>query len=233
MSLPNLPESTRKNRFKRWREYRRLGEELEVKDVMKMVQLNRKLGADGRRFGISNVGIELVPKIYEGLATASMQEYRIKGDGTLNLPSSINYDYRMIQELSLEELRSIGWHELGHYIFAYYFPDIENGYYRDYDKYEVTEIFADEFALRQFGDVFVNALEKSLRFIGKDASDRKANQERVDICKAMQKYRKRYNKPFWLAYAKKLKVKVEMKPETRAIVGIKPTKDVLKGLYDE
>lgn len=233
MSLPNLPPKEKTGRFKKWREYRKYGEELEPKDVLKIVELNRKLGADGRRFGIPNISIELVPKVYPGLATATQQEYRIKGDGTLNLPSAITYDYRMVRDLTLEELRAVGWHELGHYVFAYYFPDIDNGYFRDYDKYEVTEIFADEFSARYFGDAFLSGLQKSLKLIGAKGDDLAANNERIILVKKMLKYRERYNKPYWMAHAKKLGVKVKLSPETRAIVGIKPKKDLLRGMYVE
>lgn len=229
MSLPSVPEPKKRSRFRRWRERRKYGEELEFKDVHKLVRLNRLLRSDGIKLGIPQINIEIIPKEHEGLATAAQQEYRIKNDGTLNMPSAISYDYRMIRDLSIEELRSIAWHELGHYIFSYYFPDIDNKYYDDFDAYMVTEAFADEVAFKRFGDVYLEASKKIFKFIKE--KDKSADKERVEDIKRMGRYRKRYNKPYWLALAKRLKMKVELKPENRAIVGIKPRKEVLKGLY--
>jgi hypothetical protein len=230
MSLPNLPEVKKKGRYGRWKERREFGEAIDVKDVLKIVELNHILRKDGEKLGIPQISIEIIPKKYRMMASASEQGYRIKGDGMLTMPSSLSFDYRVVDELSLEELRSLAWHELGHYIFAYYFPDIDNKYQKSYEHYLVTETFADEFAFRKFGSTYIRATKKLLKFGPK--KDIEVAKERLRDLENMAKYRKKTNKPYWMAFAKELGIKVKPNPKERMIVGIRPKKVVLKGLYE-
>jgi hypothetical protein len=207
-----------------------MGEEIALSDVMKVVELNRTLRADGKKLGITQIAVEIIPREYSQMASASEAGYRIKGDGMLTMPSSLSFDYRVVDKLSKEELRSIAWHEFGHYIFAHYFPKVDNSYMKDYNKYLVVEAFADEFAYKRFGDVYIRASEKMMEF-GKNKKEKKLMQEHMDDMKRMVKYRKKYKKPFWLAFAKQLGVQVDLDQKDRRIVGIRPNKSVLKGLF--
>lgn len=229
MSLPNLPEVKKKGRYGRWKERREFGEAIDVKDVLKIVELNYILRKDGKQLGIPQISIEIVPKKYRMMASASEQGYRIKGDGMLTMPSSLSFDYRVVDDLSKEELRSLAWHELGHYIFAYYFPDIDNKYQKSYDHYLVVEMFADEFAYKRFGSTYIRATNKLLKFGPK--KDVEVAKERMSDLRNMAKYRKETNEPYWTAFAKELGIKVKYSPKERMIVGIRPKKSVLKGLY--
>jgi hypothetical protein len=232
MSLEKMPSKEKKSRYREWRERRTMGEEISASDVKKVIELNRILRSDGKKLGITQVAIEIVPRKYSLMASASQAGYRIKGDGMLTMPSSIEFDYRAVDELNKEELRSIAWHEFGHYIFAHYFPKIDNAYMKDYRNYFVVETFADEFAYQRFGDVFIEAQEKLIKFAN-DKKDRKLMNERLSDLKKMARYRKRYSKPFWMKIAKDLGVKVSLDSKDRQIVGINPNKSVLKGLYSE
>jgi hypothetical protein len=230
LSLPNIPPPKKKSRYKKWRERRSMGEEVSLSDVMKVVELNRILREDGKKLGITQVAVEIIPKEYSHMASASEAGYRIKGDGMLTMPSSLSFDYRVVDKLSKEELRSIAWHEFGHYIFAHYFPKIDNSYMKDYNKYLVVEAFADEFAYKRFGDTYIKASEKMMEF-GKSKKEKVLMQEHMDDIYKMVKYRKKHKKPFWLAFAKELDVQVELDSKDRMIVGIRPNKSVLKGLF--
>ena len=161
MSLPIVPPSKKKkSRYKEWREKRSMGEEIALSDVMKVVELNRTLREDGKKLGITQVSVEIIPQKYSHMASASEAGYRIKGDGMLTMPSSLSFDYRVVDKLSKEELRSIAWHEFGHYIFAHYFPKIDNSYMKDYNKYLVVEAFADEFAYRDLATLILKQVQR-------------------------------------------------------------------------
>jgi len=229
MSLPSVPPSKKKGRFREWREKRAMGEAINQEDVMKIVALNRVLRKDGMNLGIPQVSIEIVPRKYKQLASATDQGYRIKGDGLITVPSSISFDYRLVDRLNEEELRSLAWHELGHYIFAYYFPDVDKKYYKDYESYLVVEMFADEFAYKRFGKLYIKASEKAAKFASKEG--REQVETRLKDLEEMALYRKNKKQPYWLAYAKSLGVKVKYNPENSMVVGIRPSKRVLKGLY--
>ena len=230
MSLPNLPEIKKKGRYGRWKERREFGEAIDVKDVLKIVELNYILRKDGKQLGIPQISIEIVPKKYRMMASASEQGYRIKGDGMLTMPSSLSFDYRVVDELSLAELRALAWHELGHYIFAYYFPDIDNKYQKSYNNYLVTEMFADEFAYKKFGSTYIGATNKLLKFGPK--KDVEVAKERMSDLRNMAKYRKETNEPYWIAFAEKMGIKVKTNVKERMIVGIRPKRATLKGLYE-
>jgi hypothetical protein len=230
MSLPKKQDIKKKSRYRKWREYKEYGEEINPGDLDKIISLNRTLRDDGKKLGIPQVSIDIYPAKYEAIASAAERGYRVKGDGTFNMPSAISFDYRAVDKLSKEELRSIAWHEMGHYIFSHFFPDIDNKYFKDYDSYLVTESFADEFAYKRFGDVYLRASEKLLILLEK--KDSKVGIDRVKDLKKMAQYRKRTGKPYWLAVADTLKVKVELGHENRRIVGINPRKAVLDGLYE-
>lgn len=231
MSLSKVSESRRKSRFQKWRERRTYGEELNQSDIKKIVELNNVLRDDGKRLGIPQVSIEIVPKKYKQLASAASTGYRIKNDGTLNMPTSISFDYRAVDKLSGEELRSLAWHEMGHYIFAHYFPEIDDKYYKDYKSYLVVETFADEFAYKRFGKTFFRAMKKMVELT--PVKERKTDLERIEDLKKLIKYRERYRSPYWVALAKELDVNVDYNPTKRRIIGINPRKSVLRGLYTE
>jgi hypothetical protein len=231
MSIPKLPEAKKKSRYRRWREKRMYGEEISRRDVEKIVKLNKILREDGRKLGIQQISIEIVPREFIGLAAANDVGYRIKDDGMISLPSSIQFDYKVVDELNIEELRSLAWHELGHYICAYYFGKLDDDYWKDYSKYLVIEAFADEFAYNRFGDTYMSAIEKIYKF-AKNKKDQEVFMGNLKDMKRMAAYRKKHNKPFWLAFAKELGVKVELNVDARKIVGIRPNKSVLKGLYE-
>lgn len=230
MSLPKRQDIKRKSRLQEWREHRKFGEELNPGDLNKIMDLNKTLRDDGKKLGVPQITIDIVPQKYMQIASAADRGYRIKGDGTLSMPSAISFDYRAVDKLTKEELRSIAWHELGHYMFAHFFSDIDNKYFKDYNAYLVSETFADEFAFNRFGDLYIEAQKKLVPLI-EDKKEVKTALERIEDVKRMSNYRKKYKKPYWLAVAKRLKVKVEMNREGRRIVGINPTKSVLKGLY--
>lgn len=232
MSLEKVPQKEKKSRYREWRARRKFGEEINASDIKKIVELNRILRSDGKKLGINQISVEIVPAKVGYMAAASESGYRIKGDGMLSMPSSLTFEYRVVDKLNKEELRSLAWHELGHYIFSYYFPKMDDRYWKDFDHYRVVEAFADEFAYKRFGDVYLKAIAKTAK-LTKNKEERKIAEINNKTMRRMAKYRKRYKKPFWIAFAKQLKVKIEYAPGTGTIVGIRPPKSVLKGLYEE
>jgi len=232
LSLEKVSTKEKKSRYREWRERRTYGEEINASDIKKIVELNQVLRSDGKKLGINQIAIEIVPKKVDFMASANDAGYRIKGDGMLSMPSSLTFEYRVVDKLNKEELRSLAWHELGHYIFAYYFPTMDDKYWKDFNYYQVVEAFADEFAYKRFGKVYMSAIAKTAK-LSKNKKDREVAEINNQTLKRMAKYRKRYNKPYWTTFAKQLKVKVEYAPSKRKIVGVNPPKSVLKGLYEE
>jgi len=231
MSLEKVPAAVKKSRYRQWRERKAYGKEIKASDVKKLVKLNNILRDDGKKLGIPQLSIEIIPKKYKARAAAVSTGYKIQGDGTLNMPSSITYDYYTIDNLSLAELRSVAWHELGHYIFAYYFPEIDDKYYKDVGAYSVAETFADEFAYKRFGNVYIRAMRKLSKMDKKKA--KKDEIALVDAIKETAAFRKKHNRPHWMFLAEQLDMEIKYNPRGSKIAGVNPKKSVLKGLYEE
>ena len=67
--------------------------------------------------------------------------------------------------------------------------------------------------------------------LGKSKKEKQLMQEHMKDMKRMVRYRKKHKKPFWLEFAKELGVQVDLGSKDRRIVGIRPNKSVLKGLF--
>jgi hypothetical protein len=224
MTIKSKPK-TRWEKLVAWDEKRRYGVEVTLSDIRKLEKLDRILRKDMDELGIKQVALSINPK--EGkLTAAGIQVLRIKGKNKKRYPSSIIFDYKYIQNLNVQELRSIGWHEFGHYIFEYYYPEIARLSGRRAEQYEITETFADEFAYRKFDDVYIDATRKAVKVVyGADYDS-----YHVDLLKKMRKYVKQHGHGYWKEVAKEFDIPVKYDPKKARIIGVKPKKGILGNL---
>lgn len=226
MTVKSKPK-TRRERFTSWRKKRKYGAEMTHSEVWKFETLDRILRKDMDDLGIKQMSILIEPMKTKSGATIHLQALRIKGKEKKIFPVVLIFNYRSIQNLSMEELRSIAWHEFGHFIFGYYYPGITKYYARRHGEHMVEETFANEFAYRRFGDIFVQANKKQ----GKAVGLYKFHQTmEIDEVKKMEEYIKQHGYGYWKKVAKDFGISVEYNPKKTIMVGIKPGKNVLGNL---
>jgi hypothetical protein len=228
LEIKGIPKKASKKISKRWIENIRPSVPLELEDIEKLVKLNKVLNSDAKKLGIKSLDITITPKTTSGLAYASSTVYKIIDNNPIAIPSGIRFDYRLIKNLKINELRAIAWHELGHYIFAYYFPAIERKRNKSFICYMISEVFADEFAINKFGQTYLTAVMKIKTERGSVSEADKG--ERMALLKEILAHRERYHRPYWLWLAKKNKVSVQ-KDQGTYMIGVKPKIEVLNGMF--
>ena len=222
MTVKSKPKS-RWEKFVVWDDRRRFGAEVTLSDIKKLEKLDRILRKDMGSLGIKPMSIFMETKKSKA-TSAHSQVLRIKGKDKKRYPSKLVFDHQYIHGLNVQELRSIGWHELGHYIFAYYYPEIMRRYNRP-EQYEIAETFADEFAYRKFGDIYVKATKKSIKAI-----DPSYGSYHIKALKKMKKYITQHGYGYWIEVAKECNVPIKYDPKNTTIIGVKPKKGVLGNL---
>ena len=222
MTVKSKPKS-RWEKFVVWDDRRRFGAEVTLSDIKKLEKLDRILRKDMGSLGIKPMSIFMETKKSKA-TSAHSQVLRIKGKDKKRYPSKLVFDHQYIHSLNVQELRSIGWHELGHYIFEYYYPEIAWRASRP-NQYEITETFADEFAYRKFGDVYINATRKAIK-----AVDPSYGNYHIKALKRMKAYIKKNGHGYWKEIARLCNVPIKYDPKKSIILGVKPKRGVLGNL---
>jgi len=224
MTVKSKPK-TRREKFRAWREERKYGVEVTLSNLRKYEKLEKVLRKDMDELGIKQIAILVRPKNW-GPASANRQVYRVKGKEKRDYPTMIIFDYKYVQELNVQELRSIAWHEMGHYIFRYYYPEIANNTHRS-KEYEIAEAFANEFAYRKFGSVYMSAIKKEGAALGMSKSMRK---KFISEIKDIKDYVGKHGYGYWKSVAKKHNIPAKYDPKKSIIMGIKPKTGILGNL---
>ena len=227
MTVKSKPK-TRREKFIAWRKRRRYGVEMSKIDIKKFGNLTTVLKKDMETLGISRVSILINPGKTKYGAAVESQVLQIEGEGKRRFPVFVIFDYRGIQKLSVQELRSVAWHEFGHFIFGYYYPGISQNYTdRRKKDYKVEEAFADEFAYKKFGDAYIRSSKKHFESLGLYKVDQKFY---MDNLKKMRKHVKQHGYGYWKVVAKENNIPVKYAPRSSILEGVKSKKHVLGNL---
>lgn len=224
MTVKSKPK-TRREKFREWREERKYGVEVTPSNLRKYENLESILRKDMDKLGIKQVAVLVRPKNW-GPASAHRQVYRVKGKEKREYPTMIIFDYKYVHNLNVQELRSIAWHEMGHYIFRYYYPEIANNTHRS-KEYVIAEAFANEFAYRKFGNVYLSAIRKEGVALGMSKTMRK---KFINEIKDIKKHVEKYGYGYWKEVAKKKNIDVKYDPKKSIIMGVKPKAGILGNL---
>lgn len=223
MTIKSKPK-TRRERIRAWGDNLVYGAEVTRSDLRKLEKLDKILRKDMNELGIKQMSIFIEPTRW-GSTSAYGQTLRIKGENKKIYPDKIAFDYRHIQTLNIQELRSMGWHELGHYIFDYYYPEITK-WYDQPKQHEIEEAFADEFAYRKFGEVHIDAARKAIKAMGGSP----VGSRHMKKLEKMKKHIEQHGYGYWKTVAKKHGISVKYDPKSSMMVGVRPKKETLGNL---
>jgi hypothetical protein len=208
-----------------------LGEPISKEAVKKLENLIPILRKDAKKLGIHNLTVQIVPeKDLDYVASIGEVGYNVIDDGVVGVPGGIQYGLLAVENLTEKELRAMAWHEFGHLIYGYFFPKSYDKDEDDIEHYTVQETFCDEFAYKKFGDVMLSAQLKLTKLYGDP-------DEKDDILvkiNAMRTFKKRYGKDeYWLSLADTYGIRDEIvfEPYRSHMIGVRPSKRVLKGMY--
>lgn len=224
MTVKSKPK-TRRERFTSWKEERKYGVEMTLSNIQKFETLDRILRKDMDDLGIKQIAVFIEPKKW-GSPSIHRRVLRIKGKDKRAYPSAMIFDYRTVQKLNVQELRSIGMHELGHYIFEYYYPGIAQ-YPRRMKEHDIIEAFANEFAYRRFGSIYINAIKKAMKATGVPKSAQKMNMKEL---RKMKEHVEQYGHGYWKEVAREKNISVKYDPKSSIIICVNPKREVLGNL---
>jgi len=188
-----------------------------IRRVMKILQ------KDAHLLGIDNVALAVESDNSSFYSAMS----GLDGEKPISIPNTVNIDYDKLENLSLDEIRSVLWHELGHFILPVYYPDLDKKYE---DKkapgaYYVVQSFCDELAYKKFGKTYFVAFAKLEKM---EPANQKFKED-FERLFPMMEYVDKHGYGYWKELAKKYNI--ELKKINRASVpGVKPNVALLDGL---
>jgi len=148
----------------------------------------------------------------------------------------ITFNPEYFNVLTMDEIKTMLWHEYGHMIYAYFFPDnFKKGVTlsKEGRKYrKIEELFVDTLVYYKFGSKYVKALNKTGYYMGnKRGKPKKEIDERIKKNVAFFDIIKNNGKQYWKEEAKKSGVSIKYSPNNSAIKGVKFDRSLLNGLY--
>ena len=198
-----------------------------IQDLMTLVQ------KDAKTLGINNVSLAIEDKENAMYSTSS----GLCTPVPMQIPTIVTVGYPDIENLSLEELRSVMWHELGHYIFPVYYPEIDEQYDKVVEQkdfyqkpklhpaYYIVQTFCDELAYKKFGKTYIVAFSKLERMENKEYRY-KDDWERLF---PMMDYVDKHGFGYWKQLAKEAGIEVK-RVNRSSVPGVKPNLKILDGL---
>lgn len=226
MTIKSKPK-TRREKFRAWKRGQITPVVMTRATINKFDDLNKILKRDMKALGIERVAVTISPFRKKGLAGVNIAQLKVEGEEKRRIPLYITFDYRLVENLSTQELRHIAWHEFGHFIFRYYYPSIAKDYQKKTGALEVEEAFADEFAYRKFGEDFARTIIK-LSKIDKISSEKRKLEKAY--WKELRAYVKENGYGYWKGFAKENNISIKYDPKNTTIIGVKPKKHVLGSL---
>lgn len=228
MTVKSKPRRSPRERWRRWKEEFRYGVEMTRADINKFSKLTKILGMDMGNLGLGRIAVTIIPRRRKYVAFAGSQTLRVEGKAKVRFPRQVSLEYRGFKDLSVQELRSVAWHEFGHFIFSKYYPSIDEKYRSKSGKeYEVSEAFANEFAFRKFGNVYVRASRKYFEAMGIPEKDIKKDIKHLND---MRQHIKENGYGYWKQIARELDIPIKFAPRSSIMMGVNPKKHVLGSL---
>lgn len=226
MTVKSKPK-TRREKFREWKRGKVSPVEMTRSTINKFNDLSKLLKRDMKDLGIEQVAITIDPKKSKDVVTSHIIQLRIKGKQKEQIPVHIQFNYRLVENLNMQELRHVAWHEFGHFIFKYYYPEMSRRYSREVGKYMVEETFADEFGYRRFGKDYIKTSDKVFKLGKANEEDRKNYK---GFWKEMTAYIEDNGYGYWKSVAKAYNVPIKYNPKNTIIVGVKPKAGILGNL---
>jgi len=208
-----------------WGKFHRRKEAEEHYDTEKILALSNILRKDADMLGIKNISLSVEDKQSDVFNSYTIMAN--KQGMQVTLPTYIGVEYKLIDKLSLDEMRSVLWHEFGHNLFTALYPEIGIKYTWDSKNpyYDVAEAFCDELAYKKFGYTYLIASLKADKYTFGKKNWKTISMRVMPMIEDIEKNGFGY----WKRVAAKNGIEVKIS-KTSGGLGITPNKRALEGL---